>query len=125
MIVHIVETECANIASVEAAFQRLGCSTSRTGDAATVRNAPYLVLPGVGHYAPTLSRLRSLQLDSAIEERRATGGEIDDPLLNQNAPMHRPDRLDLFIRHEPFTTRSRSTEPPCLPNKELLQSGVA
>ena len=51
MSVFIVETGIANTASVAAAFTRLGASVERGCLSTAVRDAPFVVLPGVGSFA--------------------------------------------------------------------------
>lgn len=69
----IIDTGVANIASVEAAFVRLGCAVERTCDAARVRGAGRVVLPGVGAFAAGMERLRSGGLAGALRARVEAG----------------------------------------------------
>ena len=71
MLVTVVETNAANLASVQAAFERLGCDISTTSDPATVREARAVVLPGVGAFGPAMRLLRERGLDVALRERMA------------------------------------------------------
>jgi len=48
MSVVIVDTGCANLASVSYAFDRLGVSAVISDDAETIKSAEHVVLPGVG-----------------------------------------------------------------------------
>lgn len=75
--VAIVRTGSANLASVAAAFNRLGAAPVVTEDPEVVRRAPAVVLPGVGAFGPALDRLREFGLDEAIRER----ARRCDPLL--------------------------------------------
>lgn len=65
----IVRTGAANLASVVAAFERLGWSVKITDNAFAVRNAKRVVLPGVGAFAPVATRLRENGLGEAIGDR--------------------------------------------------------
>ena len=65
----IIRTGSANLASVAAAFVRLGARPRICEDAATVANAPVVVLPGVGAFGPAMAHLRSRGLDEALRER--------------------------------------------------------
>jgi len=65
----IVRTGAANLASVVAAFERLGRSVKITDNAFAVRNAKRVVLPGVGAFAPVAKRLGENGLGEAIRYR--------------------------------------------------------
>lgn len=65
----IVRTGAANLASVVAAFERLGRSVKITDNAFAVRNAKRVVLPGVGAFAPVAKRLGENSLGEAIRYR--------------------------------------------------------
>ncbi len=67
--VAIVPTGTANLASVEAAFRRLGAAPHVVEDAATVGSASHVMLPGVGAFGASLERLRAHGLDRALIER--------------------------------------------------------
>ena len=62
----IIDTGIANTASVSAAFERLGCAVTLTHDAALVRDASLVVLPGVGSFG---AGMRSHGLDGVVIER--------------------------------------------------------
>lgn len=66
MSVVLVDSGGANLGSVRAAFARLGVSAPVSGDAATIRAASHVVLPGVGAAAPAMARLRALGLDAVL-----------------------------------------------------------
>lgn len=69
----ITDTGSANLASVAAAFGRLGIAARVCTDAASVREAALAVLPGVGAFGPGAGRLRTLGLDEAIRARVREG----------------------------------------------------
>ena len=69
----VVDTGCANLASVTAAFARLGARALITDSPADVAAAPIVVLPGVGAFGPAIARLRHTGLDRALTQR-VTGG---------------------------------------------------
>jgi imidazole glycerol phosphate synthase glutamine amidotransferase subunit len=75
--VSIVSTGIANIASVQAAFRRLGVETVLTGDPDDVRHASHVMLPGVGAFGPGMATLKDHGLDEALSERAAE----DKPLM--------------------------------------------
>jgi imidazole glycerol phosphate synthase glutamine amidotransferase subunit len=65
----IVRTGAANLASVVAAFERLGRSVTITDNAFAVSQARNVVLPGVGAFAPVARRLTGNRLGEAIRAR--------------------------------------------------------
>jgi imidazole glycerol-phosphate synthase subunit HisH len=67
--VAIVPTGTANLASVQAAFRRLGAEPHLVKDAATVASASHVMLPGVGAFGASLKRLQEHGLDRALVER--------------------------------------------------------
>jgi imidazoleglycerol phosphate synthase glutamine amidotransferase subunit HisH len=71
--VRIVDTGVANIASLIAAFSRLGCPAALTLDPAEAAQAPYLVLPGVGSFGAGMARLGEAGLWAPLRERIAAG----------------------------------------------------
>ncbi|MDP1696220.1 MAG: imidazole glycerol phosphate synthase subunit HisH [Xanthomonadaceae bacterium] len=68
MKVAVVDSGGANIASVCFALQRLGVEAELTGDAAVIRSAERVILPGVGAAAPAMARLRELNLVQTLRE---------------------------------------------------------
>lgn len=54
---HVIRTGVANLASVVAAFHRLGAETELTTDAEAVREADLVMLPGVGAFAAGMAAL--------------------------------------------------------------------
>ena len=56
--VTILETGLANLASVIAAFKRLGADISIKSDPIAIQSAKRLVVPGVGHFGPAMDRLK-------------------------------------------------------------------
>lgn len=69
----IARTGTANLASVVAAFERLGLGVRITENAAEFREASLAVLPGVGSFGACMGRLRELGLVEAISERIVAG----------------------------------------------------
>lgn len=72
----IIRTGSANLASVQAAFARLGVRPILTDDPTVVRSVDAVVLPGVGAFGPAVRSLRARALDSAIIERIETDGPL-------------------------------------------------
>jgi imidazole glycerol-phosphate synthase subunit HisH len=62
----IIDSGGANIASLQFALQRLGAESSVSADAARIRSAGHVILPGVGAAADAMSRLRRNNLDEVI-----------------------------------------------------------
>lgn len=62
-------TGTANLASVQAAFRRLGAEPVVVEDPEEVLRASHLMLPGVGAFGAARARLASRGLDAAIVER--------------------------------------------------------
>ena len=62
MSVVLVDAGGTNIGSVRYALQRLGADAALTADAATIRIADKVILPGVGAAGPGMARLRELGL---------------------------------------------------------------
>ena len=58
----LVDAGGANIGSVRYALQRLGVEAALTADAAAIRAADSVILPGVGAAGPGMARLRELGL---------------------------------------------------------------
>jgi glutamine amidotransferase len=66
MSIVIVANGGANIASLQFALQRLGSSSEVSADAARIRAASHVILPGVGAAADAMTRLRASGLDALI-----------------------------------------------------------
>ncbi len=66
MRVVIIDNGGANIASLRFALERLRCTPTLSTDAATVRNATHVVLPGVGAAGDAMSRLERSGLVNVI-----------------------------------------------------------
>jgi glutamine amidotransferase len=62
----IVASGGANIASLQFALQRLEAASVVSADAAEIRAASHVILPGVGAAADAMSRLRQSGLDTLI-----------------------------------------------------------
>ncbi len=73
MSVVLVDSGGANIGSVRYALQRLGVEASLSADAATIRAADRVILPGVGAAAPAMARLRETGL---VEVLRGLGQPV-------------------------------------------------
>lgn len=72
----VIRTGSANLASVRAAFTRLGVGTIVTDDPRMVLEARAAVLPGVGAFGPAMAWLHARGLDEAVRERCRTGAAL-------------------------------------------------
>ena len=70
MSVVLVDAGGTNIGSVRYALQRLGVDAALTADAATIRSADKVILPGVGAAGPGMARLRELGLVELLRSLR-------------------------------------------------------
>jgi imidazole glycerol-phosphate synthase subunit HisH len=72
----IIDYGMGNLRSVEKAVEHIGATATIANDAATIRAADGLILPGVGAFPKAMEIIRSLGLDELIEECRAGGVPI-------------------------------------------------
>lgn len=63
----IVNTGCANIASVKFALERLGVSVTVSDDAAVIKGADKVFLPGVGAAGAAMTSIAAKQLISTLQ----------------------------------------------------------
>lgn len=70
----IVNTRCANLASVDFAFKRLGVEPVISADPEVIRKAERVVLPGVGTASAAMRELEVLQLVGTLQR-------LSQPLL--------------------------------------------
>ena len=73
VLVVVVPTGTANLASVRAALARLGARARVAEHAAMIADAERVVLPGVGSFGAAMAGLREAGLDRAIAERVQAG----------------------------------------------------
>jgi imidazole glycerol phosphate synthase glutamine amidotransferase subunit len=69
----VIRTGTANLASVRAAFERLGHSVELTQDPGVVTEAERLVLPGVGAFGAAMAELDAQRLRLPLVERIVSG----------------------------------------------------
>ena len=72
----IVDSGVANLASIVAAFQRLGATTVVSADPSFARQARRIVLPGVGAFGAGMAAIRNGGLDAAIRDAASRGTPI-------------------------------------------------
>jgi glutamine amidotransferase len=69
----VVPTGTANLASVLAAFRRLGAEPVVTAQPARIRDASHVMLPGVGAFGASMGRLAAEGADVTLRERITAG----------------------------------------------------
>lgn len=72
----LIRSPIANLTSVSGALQRLGIELELSEDAATVRNAERIILPGVGSFRPAITWLEERGLSEAILEAVTNGASL-------------------------------------------------
>ena len=72
----IVPTGTANLASVQAAFRRLGAEPVVSAEPARISAASHVMLPGVGAFGAAMARLGEAGADAALRERIAADRPI-------------------------------------------------
>jgi glutamine amidotransferase len=70
----IVDTGCANISSVYFAFKRLGVDADISNNAAVIKKADKVILPGVGTAHNAMAKLQQAELISTLQQ-------LQQPLL--------------------------------------------
>jgi glutamine amidotransferase len=76
MNVVVVDSGVGNIPNAMRGLARAGAEPVLSADAAAVRAARCIVLPGVGAFPPAMARLREHGLDAALREAAAAGAAI-------------------------------------------------
>ena len=72
----VVPTGTANLASVVAAFRKLGAAPRLAESPDMVEGAAYVVLPGVGTFGATMAGLRAAGLDRVLAVRIGAGRPV-------------------------------------------------
>jgi glutamine amidotransferase len=72
----ILDYGMGNLRSVEKALEHVGVTATISHDAAEVRAADGVILPGVGAFPRAMERIRERGLDELIAERRQAGAPI-------------------------------------------------
>ncbi|HEY7255845.1 MAG TPA: imidazole glycerol phosphate synthase subunit HisH [Solirubrobacterales bacterium] len=72
----ILDYGMGNLRSVEKALEHIGAKATIANDAASVRGAAGLILPGVGAFPRAMERIRDLGIDELVAERRQAGVPI-------------------------------------------------
>ncbi len=95
MNVVLVDAGGTNIGSVRYALQRLGVDPQLSNDAATIRAASHVIMPGVGAAAPGMRRLRENGLADTVRE-------LKQPVLG------------ICLGMQLLFDRSEESDTPCL-----------
>ena len=72
----VLDYGMGNLRSVEKALEHVGATATISNDAATIRAADGLILPGVGAFPKAMEGVRELGFDELIVERRDAGVPI-------------------------------------------------
>lgn len=72
----IVDYGVGNLFSLCSSLDYIGVEAEVTSDAEKIRNAPRIILPGVGAFADAREKLRASGLDTVIKEEAAKGKPI-------------------------------------------------
>jgi imidazole glycerol phosphate synthase glutamine amidotransferase subunit len=72
-MIAILDYGAGNLRSVQNTLAELGCEYALVRDAAGLRMAPKIILPGVGHFGQMMRALDALEVRDALIERIAAG----------------------------------------------------
>lgn len=72
-MVAIVDYGVGNLFSLESSFAAIGAEVTVTADAAVLKKADQIILPGVGAFGDAAEKLRRTGLDTVLKELAATG----------------------------------------------------
>lgn len=72
----LIDAGTGNLHSVQKALESLGAVARRTRDPEQVRRARQIVLPGVGAFGAFIQRLRTQNLDEALEQAVQNGARL-------------------------------------------------
>ena len=95
----IVDTGCANLASVKFAVERLGYQVTITDDVALIQSADKVILPGVGSAKYAMANIKAKNLVSVLQN-------LTQPVLGFC--------LGMQLMTESSTEGGNSEEVPCL-----------
>lgn len=72
-MLYVVDYGSGNLRSVQKAFEHVGAGVEVGSDAARIRDAAGIVLPGVGAFGAAMTELAALGLDEVLRERVEAG----------------------------------------------------
>ena len=75
-MVAVVDYGVGNLFSLRSSLETIGADVTVTGDAAVLRNADKIILPGVGAFEDAAAKLRENGLDTVLREEAAAGKPI-------------------------------------------------
>ena len=75
-MIAIVDYGVGNLFSLKCSLDAIGAEAVVTGDAAVLRNAGKIILPGVGAFEDAARKLQSTGLDTVIKDEAAAGKPI-------------------------------------------------
>ena len=75
-MIAIVDYGVGNLFSLRSSFAMIGAEAEVTGDAARLRDADRIILPGVGAFADAAAKLRATGLDAVLKEEAAKGKNL-------------------------------------------------
>ncbi len=75
-MVAVVDYGVGNLFSLRSSLETIGADVTVTGDAAVLRNADKIILPGVGAFEDAAAKLRESGLDTVLREEAAAGKPI-------------------------------------------------
>jgi len=72
-VIAILDYGAGNLRSVENTLEEIGCAYTLVRDAAGLRAASKILLPGVGHFGQMMRALDAMEVRQALAERLAAG----------------------------------------------------
>jgi glutamine amidotransferase len=110
----IIDGGGANIASLQYALERLGATSKLSSDAATIRGASHVILPGVGAAAAAMRKLRDHDLVALIPqlEQPVLGICLGMQLLGAGSDEDNAECIGVFPDHAIKLDASPETPVP-------------
>ena len=75
-MIAVVDYGVGNLFSLRSSLETIGADVTVTGDAAALRRADKIILPGVGAFEDAAAKLRESGLDAVLREEAASGKPI-------------------------------------------------
>ena len=75
-MIAVVDYGVGNLFSLRSSLETIGADVTVTGDAAILRRADKIILPGVGAFEDAAAKLRESGLDAVLREEAASGKPI-------------------------------------------------
>lgn len=100
-MIAIVDYKMGNLRSVENALKRLGAEFTVTSDAAVIRSADRVLMPGVGNAAEAMENLRQAELVNVVRSLRrpVLGICVGMQVMCRHSEEGDVDCLNLFDAH--------------------------